>query len=54
MPSGFFIIKVKERIPVDQKKFEKEKSEFAKGLLSQKKQEYFTKFTEELIKKAQL
>lgn len=54
MPSGFFIIKVKERIPVDQKKFEKEKSEFVKGLLSQKKQEYFNKFTEELIKKAQL
>ena len=54
MPSGFFIIKVKERIPVDQKKFEKEKAEFTGKLLSQKKQEYFAKFTEELIKKAQL
>lgn len=49
-PSGFYIIKLKTKIPVDNKKFETEKIEFAKGLLLQRKQEYFTKFTEELKK----
>lgn len=54
MPSGFYIVKVKDRVPVDEKKFEKEKEEFSQKLLLQKKQEYFGKFTEELMKKAQL
>jgi parvulin-like peptidyl-prolyl isomerase len=53
MPSGFYVVKVKDRIPVDEKKFEKEKNEFSQKLLSQKKQEYFMKFADELKGKAQ-
>jgi parvulin-like peptidyl-prolyl isomerase len=48
VPSGFYIIKLKNRTAVDEKKFESEKPEFQKRLLLQKKEEYFTKFVEEL------
>lgn len=51
--SGFYIIKVKERIPADKEKFASEKAEFSQSLLLQKKQEVFFKFTEELRRKAQ-
>lgn len=51
-PSGFYIAKLKSRIPIDEKKFESEKAEFNKRLLLQKKEEYFTKFLEELKRKA--
>ncbi len=51
--SGFYIIKLKSRIPIDEKKFEKEKAEFSKKLLSQKKEEYFAQFIEELKRKSQ-
>jgi hypothetical protein len=51
-PSGFFIIKVKNRIPVDEKKFESEKAQFIQKLLSQKKEEYFAKFVDELKRRA--
>jgi parvulin-like peptidyl-prolyl isomerase len=54
MPSGFYIIKLKSRVPIDDKKFEAEKNEFSQQLLAQKKQEYFTKLAEELKKKAQI
>ncbi|MDD5432318.1 MAG: SurA N-terminal domain-containing protein [Candidatus Omnitrophica bacterium] len=50
MPSGYFIIKMKARLPVDEKKFESEKSDFSKQLLSQKQQEEFGKFIEKLKK----
>jgi hypothetical protein len=53
IPSGFYIIKLKSRIPIDQKKFETEKPEFAQKLLLQKRQEYFAKFVEELRKQTQ-
>ncbi|MDD4899007.1 MAG: peptidylprolyl isomerase [Candidatus Omnitrophica bacterium] len=53
MPSGFFIVRVKEVKPIDEKKFTAEKESFREKLLLQKKQEYFTKFLEELIAKAQ-
>lgn len=53
MPSGFYIIKVKSKTPIDEKKFEQEKTEFVKKLLSQKKQELFLEFTAELKKKSQ-
>ncbi|MDD2751887.1 MAG: SurA N-terminal domain-containing protein [Candidatus Omnitrophica bacterium] len=53
MPSGFFIVKVKETKPIDEKKFAVEKDSFKEKLLLQKKQEYFTKFLEELLKKSQ-
>ena len=52
-PSGFYIIKLKSRIPVDEKKFETEKNEFAQKLLLQRKQEYFIKFVGELKRRAQ-
>jgi len=54
MPSGFYIIKLKSRLPIDEKKFAQEKEKFAAELLLQKKQEYFTRFIEELKRKAQL
>jgi hypothetical protein len=53
MPSGFYIIKLKSKVPIDEKKFESEKSDFGQKILSQKKQEHFTRFIEELKKKAQ-
>jgi len=53
MPSGFYIIKLKSRVPVDEKKFTEEKPEFAKKLLLQKKEEYFNRSFEDLKRKAQ-
>jgi parvulin-like peptidyl-prolyl isomerase len=53
MPSGFYIIKLKSRVEVDEKKFESEKKEFSQKLLLQKKQEYFVQFIEELKRRAQ-
>ena len=47
-PSGFFIIKLKSKTPLDIKKFEAEKSDFKQKLLLEKKQEFFSKFVEEL------
>ncbi|PIP20745.1 MAG: hypothetical protein COX40_03010 [Candidatus Omnitrophica bacterium CG23_combo_of_CG06-09_8_20_14_all_40_11] len=54
MPSGFYIIKLKSKIPVDENKFREEKPEFAKKLLLQKREEYFSRFLQELKRKAQL
>jgi parvulin-like peptidyl-prolyl isomerase len=51
-PSGLFIVRLKSRIPVDEKKFEEEKETFTKKALLQKKQESFMNFLEELKKKA--
>ncbi len=53
VPSGFYIIKLKSKVPLDQKKFASERPEFSQKLLSQKQQAYFVKFIEELKKKAQ-
>jgi parvulin-like peptidyl-prolyl isomerase len=53
IPSGFYIIKVKSRVAVDEKKFDNEKAEFGKLVLEQKQREFFAKFTQGLIKKAQ-
>ena len=53
MPSGSYIVKVKQSLDVDDKKFSDEKDEFSQKLLSQKKQEAFSKFLEGLRKKAQ-
>jgi parvulin-like peptidyl-prolyl isomerase len=47
MPSGFYIIKLKSKIPVDEKKFTEEKPEFAKKLMLQKKEEYFSRFLQD-------
>lgn len=51
--SGFYVIKPRMKVAIDEKKFEKEKAEFRKKLLAQKKQEFFTQFLEELKRKAQ-
>jgi len=53
VPAGFYIIKLKSKNPIDQKKFESEKPEFSQKLLQQLQQAYFVKFIEELKKKAQ-
>lgn len=53
MPTGFYIVKLKNAVPVDEAKFKQEKEEFGKKVLQQKKQEAFLKFTEDLKRKAQ-
>jgi peptidyl-prolyl cis-trans isomerase D len=53
MPSGFYIVKLKTKAPIDEKKFAQEKDNFSKKLLGEKKGEFFAKFLEELIKKTQ-
>ena len=50
---GYYIIKLKSAKPVDESNFLKEKEAFSQRLLSSKKAELFTKFIEELKKKAQ-
>ncbi|TRZ94927.1 hypothetical protein D4R78_05160 [bacterium] len=52
LPTGFYIIKVKEKKPLEEKRFQAEKTEFAEKLLLQKKQEYFNKFLENLKRKS--
>lgn len=54
MPPGFYIVKLKLRIPIDEKKFETEKTAFTQQLLEQKKQEHFSNFIEELKRKTRL
>ncbi len=49
--SGYYIIRPKERIPVDENKFAAEKKEFGEKLLSSRKQESFNKFYDGLRKK---
>lgn len=53
VPSGFYIGGLKSRIPIDEKKFETEKTEVGNKLLLLKKQESFTKFLDELKNKTQ-
>jgi len=53
MPAGFYIVMVKSRIPIDEKKFEAEKESFTQGLLLEKKQERFNNFLEDLRIRAQ-
>lgn len=51
-PAGLYIIELKSRMPIDGEKFQAEKNEFAQRILLHKKLEYFTKFLEELSRKA--
>ena len=51
--AGFYIIKLKSRTPIDEKEFEAEKTKFSNALLLLKKQEYFTKFVEDLKRRTQ-
>ncbi len=50
-PSGFCVVKIKQRLRPDEKKFEQEKQDFAANLLEEKKQNYFTRFLTELKNK---
>lgn len=54
MPSGFYIVRLKSRSEIDQKRFESEKEQFAQNLLMQRKEEYFSQFLEELKRKTQV
>ncbi|MFH0826830.1 MAG: SurA N-terminal domain-containing protein [Candidatus Omnitrophota bacterium] len=51
LPSGFFIIKIRGRTPIEGEKFESEKSEFREKILLQKKQFSFAQFVAELKRK---
>lgn len=42
MPTGFYVIKLKSRISVDEKKYREDKPEFSNKLLLQKKEDYFS------------
>ena len=53
LPSGFYIIKLKDKPGLDEKKFFEDKVKFSEKLLGEKKQEFFDNFLKELIKKAQ-
>ncbi|MFH0827667.1 MAG: peptidyl-prolyl cis-trans isomerase, partial [Candidatus Omnitrophota bacterium] len=53
LPSGFYIIKIKDKPALDEKKFSEDKTKFSEKLLEEKKQEYFDNFLKELVKKSQ-
>ncbi len=53
LPSGFYTVRVKSKLAVDENKFENEKPDFSQKILSKKKQEYFAKFLEELKRSTQ-
>lgn len=53
LPTGYYIIRLKSKTPMDERKFESEKAEFSQKILTEKKQEYFAKFLEKLKRKAQ-
>jgi len=51
--SGLYIVKLKTRSSIDEKKFLNDKENFGKRLLLQKKQDYFNNYIDQLKKKAQ-
>ncbi len=53
LPSGFYIIKLKDKPDFDEKKFSEDKIKFSEKLLEEKKQEFFDKFLKELLAKSQ-
>lgn len=52
LASRFYIIKLKSKTSVDEKKYEAQKTEFAEKLLAKTKEEYFHKFLQDLKKSA--
>lgn len=42
--AGYYIVQVKELVPIDEKKFEEEKATFTEDLISRKRQEHFERF----------
>jgi peptidyl-prolyl cis-trans isomerase D len=53
LPSGFYAVKVKARVPVDEKKFAAEKNDFTVTLLSRKKSAFFQTIAEALKRRVQ-
>lgn len=53
-PSGLYLIRLKNKLPIDEGKFNEEETTFSQKLLEQKKNEAFTVFVKELKRKAQL
>ncbi len=51
--TGLYIVKVKKQTPFDEDKFAKEKPEFSKKVLLQKKNEYFAQYINDLKKRSQ-
>ena len=47
-PSGFYVVKLKERIKLDENEFQQQKQEFSNKLLEEKKQVFFRQFLTEL------
>lgn len=54
IPSGLYIVRLKSRTSLDEKKFQNDKTDFSKKLLLQKQEDYFVKYIDDLKKKAQL
>lgn len=54
MEQGLFVIKLKQSIPIDEERYEKEKEDFARKLIFKEKQARFTEFLLELRRKADL
>jgi len=53
LPSGFYAVKVKARVPADEKKFAAEKNDFTAALLNRKKSVFFQQITEALKRRVQ-
>ncbi|MCX5711467.1 MAG: peptidyl-prolyl cis-trans isomerase [Candidatus Omnitrophica bacterium] len=53
-PEGFYLIRIKSIKPIDEAKFAKEHDDFKNKLLSQKRQEAFSKYLEGLRKNSKL
>lgn len=53
LPSGYYIVKLKSKTNIDEKKFAEEKITFASKLLFQKKQDSFSNYINELKNSAQ-
>ncbi|MGE5308602.1 MAG: SurA N-terminal domain-containing protein [Deltaproteobacteria bacterium] len=51
-PTGFYVVKLKSKEPIDEKKFEQDKEPVRKQLIAAKKSEIFGKFAADLVKKA--
>jgi hypothetical protein len=47
-PSGYFVVKLRQRIEPSEEEFKKEKTDFAKSLLEMKKQDHFRQFLTEI------
>ena len=52
LPTGFYIIELKSKSALDENRYAKEKSDFTKKILLDKKEAYFNKFIEDLKKNA--